>query len=75
MGSSKRAIPEFKWQKAGDDGRRSSVWLKKTLEIDLFPSSDINTEYLKECFKNLGHSKSYDNLIEKTTENPELWES
>lgn len=47
----------------------------KTLEIDLFPSSDINSDYLKECFKNLGHPKSYSNLIEKTKGNPELWES
>ena len=47
----------------------------KTLEIDLFPSCYINAEYLKECFKNLGHSKSYDNLIKKTENNLELWES
>ena len=47
----------------------------KTLEIDLFPSSDVNAEYLKECFKNLGHSKSYDNLINKTEKHSELWGS
>lgn len=47
----------------------------KTLEIDLFPSPTINADYLKESFKNLGHPKSYNNLIEKTRANPELWES
>lgn len=47
----------------------------KTLEIDLFPSPDVNSDYLKECFKNLGHPKSYCNLIEKTKSTPELWES
>jgi len=46
----------------------------KTLEIDLFPTVDVNAEYLKECFTNLGHKKSYDNLIAKTNDNPEIWE-
>lgn len=45
----------------------------KTLEIDLFPSYTVNGEYLKNSFVNLGHEKSYDNLIEATKNNPELW--
>lgn len=45
----------------------------KTLEIDLFPSNAVNNEYLKKAFINLGHEKSYDNLIETTKDNPELW--
>jgi len=45
----------------------------KTLEIDLFPSNTVNNEYLKKAFVNLGHEKSYDNLIEATKDNPELW--
>src|SRR5690606_26433480 len=45
----------------------------KTLETDLFPSYAVNTEYLKCCFLNLGHEKSYDNLVEATKGNPELW--
>lgn len=47
----------------------------KTLEIDLFPSPTVNADYLKASFTNLGHSKSYYNLIEKAGANPELWES
>jgi len=35
----------------------------ETLEVDLFPSSAVNVEYLKLCFENLGHTKSYDNLL------------
>jgi len=35
----------------------------ETLEVDLFPSSEINDKYLKMCFENLGHTKSYGNLI------------
>jgi len=46
----------------------------KTLEIDLFPNINVNAEYLKNCFLNLGHKKSYDNLINATKNNPELWE-
>lgn len=47
----------------------------KTLEIDLFPNADINNTYLKGCFENLGHKKSFENLISATKENPELWEA
>jgi putative ATP-dependent endonuclease of OLD family len=36
----------------------------ETLEVDLFPNSEINKEYLKICFEGLGHAKSYENLIE-----------
>jgi len=46
---------------------------KKTLEIDLFPDSNTNQTYLKKCFENLRHSKSFENLLEATRENPELW--
>lgn len=35
----------------------------ETLEVDLFPNNSVNQEYLKQCFKNLGHSKSYENLV------------
>lgn len=47
----------------------------KTLEIDLFPNADTNITYLKSCFENLGHKKSYENLISATKDNPELWEA
>lgn len=46
----------------------------KTLEVDLFPTVDVNKEYLKTCFINLGHETSYNNLIKATKDNPELWE-
>jgi putative ATP-dependent endonuclease of the OLD family len=36
----------------------------ETLEIDLFPDKLINKAYLENCFINLGHSKSYSNLME-----------
>jgi putative ATP-dependent endonuclease of OLD family len=48
---------------------------KKTLEIDLFPNTDTNSSYLKDCFENLGHKKSYDNLILATKDNQQLWET
>lgn len=35
----------------------------ETLEIDLFPDNKTNNEYLKNCFENLGHKKSFDNLM------------
>jgi len=47
----------------------------KTLEVDLFPTAIINNAYLKNCFVNLGHEKSYSNLINATKTNPELWET
>jgi putative ATP-dependent endonuclease of OLD family len=47
----------------------------KTLEIDLFPEPGVNFYYLKNCFINLGHKKSYDKLIAKIKDNNELWEA
>lgn len=47
----------------------------KTLEVDLFPTIAINHTYLKDCFINLGHETSYNNLIKATKDNPELWEA
>jgi len=38
----------------------------ETLEIDLFPDKKTNVNYLKLCFENLGHSKSYSNLMNST---------
>lgn len=35
----------------------------KTLEIDLFPNSETNNTYLKSCFENLNHKKSFENLV------------
>lgn len=46
----------------------------KTLEIDLFPDVGVNETYLKNCFINLGHETSYNNLIESIKNSPELWE-
>lgn len=46
----------------------------KTLEIDLFPCFEVNESYLKDCFINLGHETSYNNLIKTTKGHPELWE-
>lgn len=46
----------------------------KTLEIDLFPNAFTNNTYLKECFVNLGHERSYNNLITETEDHPEIWE-
>lgn len=40
-----------------------------TLEIDLFPDKETNKEYLKNCFYNLGHKNSYENLIASDPEN------
>jgi putative ATP-dependent endonuclease of the OLD family len=34
----------------------------KTLETDLFPDSATNNTYLKTCFENLNHKKSFENL-------------
>lgn len=39
---------------------------KDTLEIDLFPDNNTNTNYLKDCFINLGHEQSYNNLMDTT---------
>lgn len=46
---------------------------QNTLEIDLFPDSTTNASYLKDCFVNLGHEQSYNNLVRNTKDNPELW--
>ena len=40
-----------------------------TLEIDLFPDPIKNASYLKKCFENLGHSQSYNNLINADAQN------
>ena len=47
----------------------------KTLEKDLFPNFETNKTYLKSCFENLGHKKSYKKLITLTKDNPELWDT
>jgi len=39
-----------------------------TLEVDLFPDNITNNDYLKKCFENLGHSKSFTNLMATTDE-------
>lgn len=38
----------------------------ETLEIDLFPNKETNKEFLKICFENLGHKRSYNNLMNST---------
>ena len=40
----------------------------ETLEVDLFPDNSINNNYLKSCFENLGHTKSFTNLMTSTDE-------
>ena len=45
----------------------------KTLEIDLFPSSKTNSGYLKNCFENLNHKKSFENLLETIKDAEERW--
>lgn len=44
-----------------------------TLETDLFPNIHTNNIYLKSCFENLGHKKSYENLMNITRVRPDLW--
>jgi len=44
-----------------------------TLEADLFPDRNTNTTYLKNCFINLGHKQSYDDLIATTKDEPATW--
>lgn len=36
----------------------------KTLELELFPDKNVNSDYLKKVFENLDHSKSYENLMQ-----------
>src|SRR5690606_10160416 len=38
----------------------------KTLETDLFPNKETNNNYLKSCFENLNHKKSFENLLKAT---------
>lgn len=45
----------------------------ETLEIDLFPDYETNTAILKTCFENLEHTRSYENLVEAVTTEPENW--
>lgn len=40
-----------------------------TLEIDLFPDKSTNNTYLKACFENLGHKKSFENLMKADASN------
>jgi putative ATP-dependent endonuclease of the OLD family len=44
-----------------------------TLETDLFPSSSINNAYLEKVFDELGHSKSYLNLMELDKKDSSKW--
>lgn len=46
----------------------------KTLESDLFPNLETNQRYLKACFENLGHIKSYNKLLESVKDDPEKWD-
>jgi putative ATP-dependent endonuclease of the OLD family len=46
----------------------------KTLEVDLFPDVETNSLYLAKCFANLGHKRSYDNLVAKTIKEPDKWQ-
>ncbi|MFW6026472.1 MAG: ATP-dependent nuclease, partial [Candidatus Woesearchaeota archaeon] len=53
-------------------GNRIKVFSgEETLEKDLFPH-DENVDYLEKCFKNLGHSRSYNNLMRNSNE--DNWE-
>ena len=45
----------------------------KTLEIDLFPNSETNNTYLKSCFENLNHKKSFENLVKANNNAKENW--
>jgi len=45
----------------------------RTLEIDLFPNPTTNNTYLKNCFENLNHKQSYENLLKATKDNPDNW--
>lgn len=45
----------------------------ETLEVDLFPDYETNKSILKTCFENLGHTKSYENLVKTVTDAPENW--
>ena len=47
----------------------------KTLEIDLFPVPGVNYWYLEQCFRNLGHSKSYKKLIQIIKDDNSLWDT
>lgn len=44
-----------------------------TLETDLFSDTTTNIDYLKACFKNLGHERSYRRLIRLTTSDNSIW--
>ena len=56
-------------KKLSVDGRVEIFDGIETLEIDMFPDSEVNKAYLKECFVNLGHNKSLENLLAT----PENW--
>ncbi len=44
-----------------------------TLETDLFPNINTNNSYLVNCFRNLGHEESYNNLYHEVETNGEDW--
>ncbi|MGM5630836.1 AAA family ATPase [Apibacter raozihei] len=46
---------------------------ENTFEIDLFPNVETNNIYLKTCFENLNHKKSFENLINATKDEEENW--
>lgn len=41
----------------------------QTLEIDIFPTRKVNAQYLRISFENLGHQRSYSNLMEVDDDN------
>lgn len=41
----------------------------ETLEVDIFPDNSKNIDYLKTCFTNLGHEKSFENLLKSEPAN------
>lgn len=45
----------------------------ETLEIDLFPNYETNKSVLKTCFENLGHNKSYENLVKTVIDKSDNW--
>ncbi len=72
------AIIDGDWNEVGDDEQTTSVKNAKslevkgrvnvfpgtyTLEVDLFPDNVTNNKILETCFVNLGHSKSFKNLM------------
>ena len=48
---------------------------ESTLETDLFFDYSINNSYLKNCFENLGHKQSYNNLLDTVGVDGKEWKS